>query len=661
MVLKLPWQQIETAASNQKYSPGDVVNISTKFPISDGILQIKMQKENAPWIVESQENIVSFDQSFQILLPQGITPGVYLVKVFGYNQAQTWLGHGSLPIFVDGVSINKISFEPTHPTAQDSIRIFATCLGFQQADSNQVFFTYLRSEIDSIKMQPTENENIYKTVLSPEFVNVGEQVNFYVSILSGNKYFRSEPQTLRISQNPNFQIVANSLNLENQRNELNLSVQIRNRSDFILDSLLVEFWISEQDSNFSFLDQDKIQLEAYQNIQANVRWPYPLGNYMVQVRIDPNQVFKEDNTVDNIIVEKFSANQMQISEAILQSGVFNGSLPFVNFELNLSPEMSHKVLKVDQFETIETPQEQLQIYQLNNWTTPIFYFGFDEDSDNHSISATFEFALDSLDLTNIVSDSMLTLYRFYSDENRWGKVINQKLEENIYRCSVEKLGYFSWFLSEDRKPPQIKILTQNRGFYDGGFVQKNPSFTIRIDDTNGAHPNPDLLFAEINGQPILLQDFEIKNNYQNGSQLLQLELSGVNGENSLKVAGFDCCGNLSEPLEIKFKVNSEVDIIPLGNYPNPFIDLTVFAYELSANVEDLKLKLFTSSGRLIRTFNEIDIVDDPNPREVGYHEITWEGLDDNGEEVANGVYFYQYMVKGNGKVIKKNGKIARLQ
>ena len=98
----------------------------------------------------------------------------------------------------------------------------------------------------------------------------------------------------------------------------------------------------------------------------------------------------------------------------------------------------------------------------------------------------------------------------------------------------------------------------------------------------------------------------------------------------------------------------------LGNYPNPFKQETRFAYLFTAPVEEMSLKVFTASGRLIRAIQPPDILDDPNPLSADYHEVFWDGLDQEGYEVANGVYFYQLSAKSGGKTRSVNGKIAKI-
>jgi hypothetical protein len=68
----------------------------------------------------------------------------------------------------------------------------------------------------------------------------------------------------------------------------------------------------------------------------------------------------------------------------------------------------------------------------------------------------------------------------------------------------------------------------------------------------------------------------------------------------------------------------------LLNYPNPFARTTTFTYVLSDAAAEVRLMLFTVAGRLVRTL--------VGSGASGYNQIYWNGRDDDGDLVGNGVY-----------------------
>lgn len=76
----------------------------------------------------------------------------------------------------------------------------------------------------------------------------------------------------------------------------------------------------------------------------------------------------------------------------------------------------------------------------------------------------------------------------------------------------------------------------------------------------------------------------------------------------------------------------------LGNYPNPFNPTTHIRYEL-IDAAPVSLKVYDLNGKLVRTLLDGDI------QQNGYHEVSWDGRRDNGNQVASGVYIYRLQSK----------------
>jgi flagellar hook assembly protein FlgD len=94
------------------------------------------------------------------------------------------------------------------------------------------------------------------------------------------------------------------------------------------------------------------------------------------------------------------------------------------------------------------------------------------------------------------------------------------------------------------------------------------------------------------------------------------------------------------------------------NYPNPFKNDTYFTFELHGQntPQELKIKVFSVAGRLIK-----NIAIPPSDLRVGFNKIYWDGRDQDGDEVANGVYFYKIIAINNGVVKTTTEKMARIR
>ncbi len=69
------------------------------------------------------------------------------------------------------------------------------------------------------------------------------------------------------------------------------------------------------------------------------------------------------------------------------------------------------------------------------------------------------------------------------------------------------------------------------------------------------------------------------------------------------------------------------------NTPNPFKDATTIRYAVPRDAH-VELKIYSVTGRLVKT-----LVDDEVS--AGYYTVKWDGKDNNGNKVAQGVYFYK--------------------
>jgi flagellar hook assembly protein FlgD len=101
-----------------------------------------------------------------------------------------------------------------------------------------------------------------------------------------------------------------------------------------------------------------------------------------------------------------------------------------------------------------------------------------------------------------------------------------------------------------------------------------------------------------------------------------------------------------------------MEIINAFNYPNPFSRDTYFTFYLTGSEppEELSIRIFTVAGRRIR-----EIILPRGTVQPGLNKIHWDGRDADGDELANGYYFYQVMVRGNGKTETTIQKLAKIR
>lgn len=127
-----------------------------------------------------------------------------------------------------------------------------------------------------------------------------------------------------------------------------------------------------------------------------------------------------------------------------------------------------------------------------------------------------------------------------------------------------------------------------------------------------------------------------------------------NGIYRLQVSATDTSENTTE-YETVFTLDETVKLSEVFNVPNPTEDgKTHFTYQLLQPPDKVTIKIYTVSGRLIKTITEASA-------ERGANETFWDGRDEIGVRCANGVYLYRVIAHTNKGAVEKIGKLAILR
>jgi len=85
------------------------------------------------------------------------------------------------------------------------------------------------------------------------------------------------------------------------------------------------------------------------------------------------------------------------------------------------------------------------------------------------------------------------------------------------------------------------------------------------------------------------------------------------------------------------------------NYPNPFTTSTRFVFTLTGSkIPDvLTIQIMTISGKVVREITK----DELGPVRIGRNitQYAWDGKDQFGDRLANGVYLYRVIARMNGE------------
>jgi len=128
----------------------------------------------------------------------------------------------------------------------------------------------------------------------------------------------------------------------------------------------------------------------------------------------------------------------------------------------------------------------------------------------------------------------------------------------------------------------------------------------------------------------------------------------MDGTYTLFVQGTDKSGNLSGDLDYKvsFEVIHESTITHMMNYPNPFSTSTRFVFTLTGSQapDEILIQILTVSGRVVREITEDELGQIHIGRNIT--EYAWDGTDEFGDPLANGVYLYRVKTELDGESIE---------
>ncbi|HEX8549046.1 MAG TPA: C25 family cysteine peptidase, partial [Cytophagaceae bacterium] len=121
------------------------------------------------------------------------------------------------------------------------------------------------------------------------------------------------------------------------------------------------------------------------------------------------------------------------------------------------------------------------------------------------------------------------------------------------------------------------------------------------------------------------------------------------GKYTLTVSGKDLSGNNTQkPYQITFEVINKSSITYFYPYPNPFSTSTRFVFTLTGSEipEDLKIQIMTVTGKVVREITKSEL----GPLRIGNNisQYAWDGFDEYGDKLANGVYLYRVIIKNPG-------------
>ncbi len=243
-------------------------------------------------------------------------------------------------------------------------------------------------------------------------------------------------------------------------------------------------------------------------------------------------------------------------------------------------------------------------------------------------------------------------------------------DDQVELHHYNNIGIREFFINNDQRNPLLDVTFDGRRIMDGDLVASSPEIIISLLDEN-----PYLALSDTSLLRVFLTDPEnnVSEYYVDGSTLIffPADANNLSQENKakmefrpsltidgiyeLEVRGKDATGNNSGDLayRVQFEIVNEELVSNMLNYPNPFSTSTQFVFTLTGNElpDYMKIQIMTVSGKIVREIT----MDELGPLRIGDNitEYKWDGTDEYGDKLANGVYVYRVVVKKDGEDYEK--------
>ena len=287
---------------------------------------------------------------------------------------------------------------------------------------------------------------------------------------------------------------------------------------------------------------------------------------------------------------------------------------------------------------------RLNVY-LNSSDSTFFNQEFNLPKDS---AVTFNLTIPT---SNLVSNS----------NQRMRSILNYDRWPEYY--TFNNLFDAKFFVARDSIKPKFEITFDGKEILNEDVVPKNPKIKITLDD-NGPLPIDTSMFSILhNNVPLRFNNSDVKFSYTQypiSEAIIEWAPTFSEGRHFIDVMATDGSGNFFDTTFYRttFNVYEKDDLTRIYNYPNPFKSETHFTFELrgATKPESVSIKIYTVAGRMIR-----ELLIPTSDYSIGFNKFKWDGRDQDGDPIANGIYFYKLFAKYPDRTIVTTEKLAKTE
>ncbi len=578
-------------------------------------------------------------------IPEHFTDTEGGIRSYLWDEASDVQSHGFVPFAIEKTFFDSLHTIPESPSRQDSI-YFSVFI----ENPIEIQSVYCLIEVpfqDSVLMVPEDEVGHYTSIQAVGPFPPGTFVTYHFVVEDVNGVqSKSVNGVIKIPTQSD--LIVQNLSLGGTEQVL-LQSKIRNLGEEAVSSVRIRFECPQ----VSFSSEDTVALQRYGETIASVPFSPLMGSMDFIVTVNPDSSVSESNRGNNQYHGEMEINRFNVTPELgsYWGGGQSDTVGLVHKIRLFIPSGSVPKRTTVLFEEIDPLQDD-QFPSGSDQNHVIYKLSL-PNLENQSLlahEAIIQLFIDDED--SVLSE--MKPYQWDDSIQRWIACSYVK-SDSVITIYSNTLGFFQLHNTEDQEPPYVEIQAENQPFSDGSHLSKSAHISVVIQDKSGV----DIRSGKIS----IFLDNELQTtavNYPDSLKdpvhvIVSFRPELTSGNHQIYVSASDVHGNVKQTDPISFIVSFQNEIQYLGNYPNPFERETTFVYVLTDEAIDVSLKIYTVSGKMIRTFDEYDMA------LADYHEIVWDGKDDWGEEVANGVYFFHLKADYQNGVKEIKNAIAKIR
>jgi|GEM_PF-1007961 len=670
---RLRWtpQDLDVQISNSTPQRGEVIDLTINSPLGSGEGYVELVDRDFNIVNRQPLQATGQTTEFSLEIPADFPDGTGLFRVYLADGSQSAGGNVSLGVNY-GV-ISDLTIIPEAPRVDDSVKVQIRALDI--AGLNRVY-VIPESNIDTIFAVPSSSDpNLYTVTMPPTFRLKTVFFNVYLENTSGNVSVFSNQSYIVTDQRADILFTNNSLEFTGLK-KAQLKVGLTNLAGAGADNevrVIVRAFDGPQNytSDVSFAEGSSV-LGSLDTTSVLLDFNLPLNkslyDIVLKAELAPGEDVMDFNATNDTLRQEISASIFNVTPAAGLDTVKIRNRFRVSFPPAALSDSSAVQIALRNFESpaAQSGLTPISLLEADNFTA------LDVKLLNPDAQINGAYTIE-IDLNPALIDSIATppaelrLYEKRSLSGPW-TFIDSEYDAAKGRISVNasRNGSYAIFFSDDNRPPTIELTADGRPLRDRGLVDSTPSLYLVLQDASGIDTNRDRLEILLDGQPfpeekLFIPDSVSRNDIVGLTMLPELD----QGTHDLTIKVRDVNG-LSQEENFKLQVQDGFDLRVYGNYPNPFVDQTIFSYfvQLNDDLDKFEIRIYTISGRRIKTIqadenNPLDALDG-GARRKGYNELIWDGTDDDMNEVAYGVYFAIIRATYEGETIEKRLKVAKV-